>query len=137
MNVPEPILKFLNYRERSTEEVRRYLRRKNIVSEAEIPAVIRKLEELGFADDARFAENRIRYRLGSLYGPFYIQRELASLGIPSEMYRPMLANLEEEFVAAAKQFAGKLGRSLDAARVEKRLLGRGFSTNQVKLALKS
>lgn len=137
MNIPEPVMKFLNYRDRSTEEVRRYLRRKNIVSEAEIPAVIKKLEELGFANDTRFTENRIRYRIGNLYGPFYIQRELAGLGISAETFRPLLAELEPEFVDAARQYAAKIKRGLDGPRLEKRLLGRGFSTNQVKLALKT
>lgn len=135
--IPDAVLRFLNYRDRSIEEIRRYLRRKNIVSEAEIPGLIKKLEEAGLANDQKFAENRIRYRLDNLYGPFYIQRELSGLGLSQEIFRPLLAQLEEEFVEAARKFASRIQKGLDAAKLEKRLLGRGFSTSQVKTVLKT
>lgn len=135
--IPDAVLRFLNYRDRSVEEIRRYLRRKNIVTEAEIPALLKKLEEGGLANDQKFAENRIRYRLDNLYGPFYIQRELSGLGLSQEIFRPLLAALEDEFVAAAAKFAAKIQKGMDAAKLEKRLLGRGFSTGQVKAVLKT
>lgn len=139
MNIPEPIIRFLNYRDRSTEEIKRYLRRKSICSEAEIQPLVQKLVDAGFADDKRFSENRIRYRMENGYGPFYIARELSGLGVPNHLFKPELARMDREFSEAARKYADRLQNgkaSNDRDKLQRRLLGRGFATNHVKAALK-
>jgi len=138
LSIPEAVLRFINYRDRSTEEIRRYVRRKSICAEPEIGALIQKLLDSGFADDRRFTENRIAYRIAGGYGPYHIARELAGLGITSELYRDNLARMEEAFIAGARKYAASLARTItDSVKLERRLLGRGYATSQVKAALKS
>ncbi|MCE9598176.1 MAG: RecX family transcriptional regulator [Spirochaetia bacterium] len=140
MNIPDSIIRFLNYRDRSIEEIKRYLRRKSICSESEIQPLIQALLDAGFADDRRFSDNRIRYRMENGYGPFYIARELSGLGVPNHLFKPELARMDEQFAEAARKYAGRLQNGKannDPEKLERRLLGRGFATNQVKAALKS
>jgi len=127
----ERSLRYLSYRARSTEEVRRYLARKEVAPEA-AELVIERLERAGLLDDAAFAEqwveNRETFRPRSR---FALKIELQQKGIPSRMAERATEGLDEG--ASARRAADRKAQQLaryDEGTFRKRLLGflarRGF-----------
>ncbi len=127
----ERSLRYLSYRARSTEEVRRYLARKEVAPEA-VEQVIERLERAGLLDDAAFArqwvENREAFRPRS---GFALQMELRQKGVPSQLAEQATEGLDEE--ASARRAADRKAQQLaryDEDTFRKRLLAylarRGF-----------
>lgn len=95
----EHALRFLAYRPRSAEEVRRNLRDHN-ADPGVIDAVLERLERAGLVNDAEFArfwvENRQQFRPRS---PQALRYELRQKGVPPEVINAALATLDDETLA--------------------------------------
>ncbi len=127
----ERALNFLSYRPRSRAEIVTYLQRRG-VSEAQIEAVIERLERAGFVDDTAFArfwvENRERFRPKGLRALRY---ELRRKGLADKVIEEALVGIQAE--DSAYRAAGKRARQLsgkDKATFERKLVDylarRGF-----------
>ncbi|HCV96379.1 MAG TPA: recombination regulator RecX, partial [Stenotrophomonas sp.] len=74
-------------REHSRKELTRKLQARGIETEAAVAAVA-TLSEAGWQDDTRFAENLVRIRANTGYGPIHIRAELGTHGLDSEQIAP-------------------------------------------------
>ena len=92
-------VRFLSYRPRSAEEVRRNLL-KYKVADSLIALVLERLEGLGYLDDLGFArfwlENRARFKP---MGPRALRYELRSKGVADEIIETLLADIEVDDAA--------------------------------------
>ena len=127
-------LHFLSFRSRSIQETRDYLTRKGCSPEL-TSAVLRRLEEEGYLDDARFCrewlENRSAFRPRSVS---LIKAELRQKGLTDEVIESTLAqaNLQESELAlnAARRAVGRyesLPEETFRLRLGAFLQRRGFS----------
>ena len=125
-------LRFLGPRPRSIREVRQRLRRRGLAAE-DIEGVVARLQDLGYLDDAAFAdfwiENRESFRPR---GKRLLEQELRQRGIDTGALEERLADLDEEASAmrAARKKAQGLARSgypTFAAKISGFLKRRGFS----------
>lgn len=89
-------LRYLSYRPRSTEEVRRHLVKKQ-VPDARIAEVLERLRQRGYVDDREFARfwisNRDRFKPMGLRALKY---ELRRKGIDDDIVDAMLMDVDEE-----------------------------------------
>lgn len=124
-------LRLLEYRPRSSAEVRRNLEKHGLPQEA-IDATLARLENSGLVDDARFArewvENRSTFRPRSQRALAY---ELRQKGIASEAVEEAVQPVDEEAVAyAAAQRQTRKIHAEDWPKFRSRLAGflarRGF-----------
>jgi regulatory protein len=124
-------LNLLGYRARSEAEIRERLGRYGYAGET-IEAVVGRLEELGYLDDAEFARLKAREK-ARRYGPRRVSVELRKSGVGEELAREVV---EEEFAgrsevgearsAAARRYNGR-GSDAEARRVYGFLVRRGYS----------
>ncbi len=128
----ERALAYLDYRPRSRDEVRRYLREREL-PEAVIEAVIERLEGAGLLDDAAFArfwvENRDQFKPLSERALRY---ELRRKGVADEIIEAALDDLDEAGAAyrAGQERARRLAgtdRDTFRKRLGSFLSRRGFS----------
>jgi regulatory protein len=125
-------LRYLDFRERSSNEVQKYLT-KNDIAEKTVEEVINRLKSAGLVDDKRFArmwiENRNEYRPRSLRA---LKMEMRHHGIEEELIDQSLGSVDEQEMAyqAAKKYARKL-ENLDWQEFRQKLYGylgrRGFN----------
>jgi regulatory protein len=103
-------LDYLEYRPRSRQEIARYLQKRDM-PQAQIEAVIDRLEHAGLLDDEAFAhfwvENRERFRPR---GPHALRYELRSKGVNEEIIAGVLETVDA--AESAYQSAGKKARQL-------------------------
>lgn len=89
-------LRYLSYRPRSTEEVRRHLANKQL-PDSRITEVLERLRQRGYVDDMEFARfwisNRDRFKPMGLLALKY---ELRRKGIDDEIVDALLAEVDEE-----------------------------------------
>jgi len=124
-------LNLLGYRARSEAEIRDRLGRYGYGGET-IEAVVWRLQELGYLDDAEFARLKAREK-ARRYGPRRVSVELRKSGVGEELAREVV---EEEFAgrsevgearsAAARRYNGR-GSDAQARRVYGFLVRRGYS----------
>jgi len=124
-------LNLLGYRARSRAEIRERLGRYGYAGET-IEAVVLRLEELGYLDDAEFARLKAREK-ARRYGPRRVSVELRKSGVGEELAREVVA---EEFAdrsevgearsAAARRYNTR-GSDAEARRVYGFLVRRGYS----------
>jgi len=124
-------LNLLGYRARSEAEIRERLGRYGYAGET-IEAVVVRLEELGYLDDAKFARLKAREK-ARRYGPRRVSVELRKSGVGEELGREVV---EEEFAgrsevgearsAATRRYNGR-GSDAEARRVYGFLVRRGYS----------
>ncbi|PSD48837.1 recombination regulator RecX, partial [Stenotrophomonas maltophilia] len=69
-------------REHSRKELTRKLTARGIEDDA-AQAAVAKLTEAGWQDDTRFAENLVRMRANTGYGPIHVRAELGTHGLDS------------------------------------------------------
>jgi regulatory protein len=135
----EHALKYLSYRPRSTEEVRRNLRKsKRGFSETAIETTIERLERAGLLDDAAFVrfwvDNRERFKPRSRRALRY---ELRQRGVPNRVMDPILDEVDEVDAAyrAGEDMARRYARA-DEETFRKRLSSylsrRGFAYGIVR-----
>ena len=130
-------VRYLSYRPRSTEEVRRNLVRHQ-VADSLIASVLVRLERLGYLDDLGFAkfwlENRARFKP---MGARALRYELRAKGIADEIIETLLAEFEEEAAAyrAAAGQARRIQRSTRQAfrrKLSQMLRRRGFEADTIR-----
>jgi regulatory protein len=124
-------LNLLGYRARSEAEIRERLGRYGYAGET-IEAVVGRLEELGYLDDAEFARLKAGEKARK-YGPRRVSVELRKSGVGEELAREVV---EEEFAgrsevgearsAAARRYNTR-GSEAEARRVYGFLVRRGYS----------
>ena len=124
-------LNLLGYRARSEAEIRDRLQRDGYVGET-IDAVILRLHELGYLDDAEFAREKAREK-ARRYGPRRVSAELKKSGVGETLAREVV---EQEFAdrsevgkarsAAARRYNAR-GSDAEARRVYGFLVRRGYS----------
>ncbi|MDI6689015.1 MAG: regulatory protein RecX [Actinomycetota bacterium] len=133
-------LKLLEYRARSTYEIKDRLLRKGYEQET-IDFVVAKLKDIGLLDDVAFTKNLINDRIHNKnYGKKRIQAELTSRGICAELIEEELSNYKEEdetkraLSLARRRLPRYYGLDFVAAyrRLSQFLLRRGFSHATVR-----
>jgi len=88
-------------REHSRKELTRKLQARGIENEA-AEAAVSKLAEAGWQDDTRFAENLVRIRANTGYGPIHIRAELGTHGLDSEQIEAAMASFEGDWIENAR-----------------------------------
>lgn len=133
----EAALRFLSYRPRSVQEVRRKLAEKKISPEA-VEMVIARLQEAGLLDDEAFARYWLENR--DQFGPRSgraLRYELRLKGVADSIIRDVLADVDESDAAyrAGRTQARRLAdldRKTFSKRLGDHLVRRGFGYNTVR-----
>lgn len=138
---------YLRIRQRTEHEMKTYLAKKasSIIGAGEdvIYAVMGRLKELNYLNDATFAESHIRSRMRSKpKGEYVLKQELKAKGVSEQDIEGFFDKNEIDEVALAKQALQKKWssyKSLEFLKRKKRasdfLLRRGFSYDSIKEAL--
>ena len=138
--VHESALRFLDYRPRSVQEVRRHLQSKGHAPQV-IDEVIERLANVGLLDDQAFArywlENRSDFRPR---GERALRQELRQKGVPPDIIDQVLSEGHDEDEAAYRAAVAQ-ARKVRAAdlgefrrKVEAHLVRRGFSYDAAREA---
>ena len=124
--------RYLSYKPRSVNEMRKYLHNKK-ASREQIESIIGTLTEKEFLDDCRFAawyiENRVKFNPRSI---FAMQYELRQKGISSSISDPILSEYDNRDLAR-RSIQNRLDRwkGLDREHIKKKMINhlnyRGFS----------
>lgn len=126
-------------REHSRKELTRKLQARGIENEA-AEAAVSKLAEAGWQDDTRFAENLVRIRANTGYGPIHIRAELGTHGLDSDQIAAAMETFEGDWTENARDLVcrrfGDAGpQELPQRRKAADLLARrGFPGNSIRLA---
>lgn len=132
--------RFLSYRPRSTQEIRRNLAEKSI-PEPVIAQAVERLEQMGVLDDAAFAQFWVRARTSSKpMGKNALRYELRQKGIADDIIDAVLEsvdNADEAYKAAAARARKMRGVSRQAfrAKLAGLLQRRGFDYGAINDAL--
>lgn len=131
-------LYLLGYRDRSHRELVTHLTDDGY-SEALAAEIARRMTELGYVDDVRFAHSWVRTRTAAGIGPVRVRRELRDKGISDAVAEATLAEAAEvsDPVQAARVLLGNLPLSsrADRERALRRLVRRGFDVSCALQAL--
>jgi len=126
-------------REHSRKELTRKLTARGIETEA-ATAAVDKLTEAGWQDDTRFAENLVRMRANTGYGPLHIRAELGTHGLDSEQIVAAMDTFEGDWTENARDLVrrrfGEAGpQELAQRRKAADLLARrGFDGDTIRRA---
>ncbi|WP_025270607.1 regulatory protein RecX [Hippea sp. KM1] len=124
-------LGLLGKRDYSKKEIQERLKKRG-VSEVDIERVVEKLEDSGFLDDRRYAENYVFFRLKRGYGKLRIRHELILKGIDESIVDGALSEQTEE---AEEVFLKRLRILKDKPNARKRLFDfmyrRGFDKHTI------
>ncbi len=88
-------------REHSRKELTRKLQARGVENEA-AEAAVSKLAEAGWQDDTRFAENLVRIRANTGYGPIHIRAELGTHGLDSDQIAAAMDTFEGDWTENAR-----------------------------------
>lgn len=128
-------------REHSRKELTRKLAARGIETEA-ATAAVDKLTEAGWQDDTRFAENLVRMRANTGYGPLHIRAELGTHGLDSEQIVAAMDTFEGDWTENARDLVrrrfGEAGpQELAQRRKAADLLARrGFDGDSIRRAIR-
>lgn len=132
-------LNYLSFRERSTKEVRTYLKDKTDDHE-QLERVLAKLHEQSFLDDERFARNWVENR--NLLKPRskrQLQMELRQKGIDSNIVEEVLGEQSDENEQENIQELIRKKKNTSAGRDEQKLIryliSKGFRYGDIKAVL--
>lgn len=126
-------------REHSRKELTRKLTSRGIEDEA-AQAAVDKLTEAGWQDDTRFAENLVRMRANTGYGPIHVRAELGTHGLDSEEITAAMDTFEGDWTENARDLVrrrfGEAGpQDLAQRRKAADLLARrGFDGDSIRRA---
>lgn len=138
-------LRFLATRERTVREVERYLDEQQY-GEIEVQQVVDRLQELGYLNDAAYAAEFIKTRLNTKpISRGKLQEQLLAHELPREVVTDALRAVSDEMerqnvLRVARKHAAQLqAYALDEReqRLLRRLVSRGFSYEDSKLAIES
>lgn len=128
-------VRFLAARWRTSGELQRHLLRQGYPAPV-VQRVLERCRERKYIDDQAYAEQFVRQRLAKGYGPRRLAQELAGKGLAPDVYRPLLAELEQrELLRVAQQSALKKANRLHKdlpvgekkAKIARHLHYKGFS----------
>jgi regulatory protein len=125
-------------REHSRKELARKLAGRGVEAEQAQAAVDRMTAE-GWQDDARFAEQLVRSRAGTGYGPLRIRAELGTHGLDREAIAAALEAYDGDWAENARDLVRRrFGAALEDRGVQRKaaelLIRRGFGGDQVRAA---
>ena len=126
-------------REHSRRELTRKLTARGIESD-DAEAAVSKLTEAGWQDDTRFAENLVRMRANTGYGPIHIRAELGTHGLDSGQIASAMDTFEGDWTENARDLVrrrfGEAGpQDLPQRRKAADLLARrGFDGDSIRRA---
>ncbi|EUJ29124.1 recombination regulator RecX [Listeria floridensis FSL S10-1187] len=135
-------IQFLSHRVRSEKEVRTFLAKHEIAPEQR-DAIIQKLVEMDYLDDAEFAKLYVRTQAKTTTkGPKKIERELIEKGIVRELIVESLANYqsddqEQNALKEASKIARrsrKTAKKLLVRKIQGDLMQKGYSQELAKWA---
>ena len=132
-------MQLLDKRDYSRAELLRKLTEKNI-PEAQAEAVVDRLCELGFVDDARYAPIVVRHYAAKGYGRRRVQQELQRRGIPKELWDVALEQMPEQDDTIDRLLSARLrGADIeDRAALKKAtdaLARKGYSWDEISEAV--
>ena len=110
-------------------------------AEEEISAALcDRLEELGYLNDGRYAEQVVRHYAAKGYGTRKLRDELYRRGVPRDLWDEALAQAEDPAeqldALIAKKLAGTAGDRKDIQRVSAALARRGYGWSEINDALR-
>lgn len=131
-------LGLLTRREHSRKELTRKLTSRGLEA-GEVVAAVDRLAELGWQDDTRFAENLVRSRAATGYGPIRIRAELGTHGLDREAVAVAMDSFEGDWAANARDLVRRrFGATLEDLAARRKaadfLLRRGFDSASVRAA---
>lgn len=131
-------LALLVRREHSRKELTRKLAARGIEAEQAQAAVNRMTAE-GWQNDVRFAEQLLRSRANTGYGPIRIRAELGTHGLDRDAVAAAMDAYDGDWAENARDLARRrFGAALEGREVQRKaaefLIRRGFSGDQVRAA---
>jgi regulatory protein len=132
-------LGLLTRREHSRQELTRKLLAKGVASD-EVETVVAKLADAGWQNDMRFAESRVRVRVGDGYGPLHIRAELATHGLDRDTIMTALDTFEGSWAENARDLVRRrYGEGVvDDLKLRRKasdlLMRRGFDVGCIRAA---
>jgi regulatory protein len=142
-DIRQAALHLLARREHSTAELRERLARKFGHDAETIEAELERLTAERLLDDTRFTESFIRMHCRKGHGPLRILQELARRGVSSELAEGLVDPRGAEWTERARAWrarrfgAAEPTAAADWQRQARHLQSRGFSTEQVRRALRA
>jgi len=134
-----PVQRALGLLVRREHSLTRKLTSRGIEDEA-AKAAVDKLTEAGWQDDTRFAENLVRMRANTGYGPIHVRAELGTHGLDSEQITAAMDTFEGDWTENARDLVrrrfGEAGpQDLAQRRKAADLLARrGFDGDSIRRA---
>lgn len=134
---------FLSVRMRSEKEVREFLAKKEVDSEA-AEEIIHRLSQMGYLDDAAFAEAYVNTQINaSDKGPKAIERELKEKGVSGVLIEQSLAKFErglqlEKALKLAEKYRRKYRKEspfIQKQKIEQTLARKGYEWDIIQEAL--
>ena len=131
-------MRYLGYRARSAKEMSDHLRRKEMPEDA-IEAVIERLREYRYIDDAQYARRFVESRIKK-GGARKIAYELRQKGIDTEIIEQIVSEIDpDEALESAITYARKSLRGENNQKAKQRawaaLSRRGFSGDTIREAI--
>ena len=138
----EKSFRLLGIRPRSQKELEKKLKEKEFAPEI-IEETIKRVKELGYLDDKKFAKAWLESRKLSHKGKFFVQRELKQKGVAEEIVKKTMEKYSpsDEFKSALEIAERKIKtyRDLDKFKRKQKLAQflarRGFSWNAITKVL--
>ena len=136
----EYALNALSVRPLSCHELRRKLEEKGCPP-GQTLEITDRLTELGYLNDAVYAETLVKHYAARGYGPYKIREELFRRGVPREYWNEALDGEEDSAGAIDAFLERKLGRieqpdRKDLKRAADALARRGYSWSDISAALR-
>lgn len=134
----EKTLDLLSRKPLSRKELERKLQEWD-AGEEEATAICDRMEELGYLNDAAYAQRVVRHYSGKGYGVKKLRDELYRRGVPRELWDEALLQAEDPADAidafVAKKLAGKPPDRKELKKVSDALARRGYSWSEISTAL--
>ena len=134
----EKALDLLSRKPQSRRELERKLKEWG-AEETDSAALCDRMEELGYLNDAAYAQQVVRYYGGKGFGERKLRDELYRRGVPRDLWDQALEQAEEPARAIDAFLAKKLaGKELDRQQLQKvsaALARRGYSWSDIRDAL--
>lgn len=132
--------RLLSRREYSAHELRQRLTQKDIPSDI-IENVLQRLQQQGWQSDLRFVEMFVSARRSRGYGPQRIAAELTQRGIADDSIAACLPGADTDWNDVVtrvfrKRFKSAPTTALERAKAIRYLRQRGFSSEQIRTAMK-
>ena len=135
----ERALALLSRRDHSRVELRQKLIQKGARVD-EIGPLLDELEDIGYLDDRRFAENFVRFRAGKAWGRRRYGQELAKRGVDSDIVKEILETTPELTYQSMDEklrrlVERELSRGKEPDKVAASLARKGFALPAIRGAM--